>query len=172
MLDVLAGADIAGIDECIQAGVLHTAGDAVNFRHELARMAVLSAVPPARRRELHRQALEALASPPSGEPDVTRLAHHAEATADPGAISRYAPEWPRFPGATYGEFPAACHFVDGTLESRNEEANCAPTNAETGAAFAFWHGRLITLHVWLWFHNPDGLFAGMNPLVSPFNAGA
>ena len=92
LLDVLAGADIAGIDECIQAGVLHTAGDAVNFRHELARMAVLSAVPPARRRELHRQALQALASPPSGEPDVTRLAHHAEEAADPGAISSYAPQ--------------------------------------------------------------------------------
>ncbi len=27
-------------------------------------------------------------------------------------------------------------------------------------------------HVWLWFHNPDGLFAGMNPLVDPFNAEA
>ncbi len=33
-------------------------------------------------------------------------------------------------------------------------------------------GRLITMHMWLWFHNPDGLFAGMNPLVDPFNAEA
>ena len=82
------------------------------------------------------------------------------------------PEEPPFPGATYGEFPAACHFVDGTFEPRNEEANCARASSATGAAFAFWHGRLITLHVWLWFHNPDGLFAGMNPLVTPFNADA
>ena len=29
----------------------------------------------------------------------------------------------------------------------------------------------VTLHVWLWYHNPDGLYAGMNPLVKPFNKG-
>jgi hypothetical protein len=27
------------------------------------------------------------------------------------------------------------------------------------------------MHVWLWHPNPDGLFASMNPLVSPFNVG-
>jgi hypothetical protein len=92
-----------------------------------------------------------------------------------GALEWVLPEEsaePPLPGATYGEFPAACHFVDGTFEPRNGEANCAPTSSETGAAFAFWHGRLITMHVWLWFHNLDGLFAGMNPLVDPFNAEA
>ena len=29
----------------------------------------------------------------------------------------------------------------------------------------------MTLHVWLWHHNPDGLYEGMNPLVTPFNKG-
>jgi hypothetical protein len=27
----------------------------------------------------------------------------------------------------------------------------------------------VTLHIWLWYPNPAGLYAGMNPLVAPFN---
>lgn len=91
LLDALAGSDAGGVDECIQGGVLHAAGETVVFRHELGRLAVLAAVPPARRRDLHLNALHALAGPPAGEPDVTRLAHHAEEAADPFAIGRYAP---------------------------------------------------------------------------------
>jgi hypothetical protein len=30
-----------------------------------------------------------------------------------------------------------------------------------------WHPRLVTLHVWLWYPNPDGLYASTNPLVAP-----
>jgi hypothetical protein len=33
----------------------------------------------------------------------------------------------------------------------------------------FWHPDLVTLHVWLWYPNPDGLYASMNPFVAPFN---
>jgi hypothetical protein len=28
---------------------------------------------------------------------------------------------------------------------------------------------LVTLHVWLWYHNPSGIYSGTNPLVTPFN---
>jgi len=42
---------------------------------------------------------------------------------------------------------------------------------QTGARFNFWHPDLVTLHVWLWYHNPDGLYSGTNPLVRPFNKG-
>ena len=45
----------------------------------------------------------------------------------------------------------------------------ATTAPHTGAAFTFWHPDLVTLHVWLWYPNPDGLFASYNPLVRPFN---
>ena len=41
----------------------------------------------------------------------------------------------------------------------------------TGAAFTFWHPTLVTMHVWLWYPNPSGLFASTNPLVTPFNRG-
>ena len=31
--------------------------------------------------------------------------------------------------------------------------------------FGFWHPKLVTMHVWLWFHNPAGLYHPTNPLI-------
>jgi hypothetical protein len=75
------------------------------------------------------------------------------------------------PGATYGSFGAACHYKDGTFAFVASQDACAPKSPETGAAFGFWHPDLVTLHVWAWYPNPDGVFAGTNPLMRPFNAG-
>jgi hypothetical protein len=41
----------------------------------------------------------------------------------------------------------------------------------TGAKFTFWHPDLTTMHVWVWYPNPAGLYSSTNPLVAPFNAG-
>src|SRR5512132_1179643 len=76
-----------------------------------------------------------------------------------------------FPSARYGSFPAACHYADGTFVPQASEDRCAKTAPDTGAAFTFWHPDLVTLHVWLWYPNPDGIFASYNPLVRPFNGG-
>lgn len=73
------------------------------------------------------------------------------------------------PGATYGSFGAACHYKDGTFVFVAVEADCAEKSPESSAPFGFWHPDLVTLHVWLWYPNPDGIFAGANPLVAPFN---
>jgi len=81
------------------------------------------------------------------------------------------PKTPPLPGARYGSFAAACHYVDGTFVPAPSQAACAKTAPGTGAAFGFWHPDLVTLHVWLWYPNPSGLFASMNPLVRPFNGG-
>jgi len=81
------------------------------------------------------------------------------------------PKTPPLPGARYGSFAAACHYVDGTFVPAASQAACAKTAPGTGAAFGFWHPDLVTLHVWLWYPNPSGLFASMNPLVRPFNGG-
>lgn len=75
------------------------------------------------------------------------------------------------PGATYGSFGAACHYKDGTFVFQAAEADCAQKSPESGAAFGFWHPDLVTLHVWVWYPNTDGIFAGMNPLMKPFNNG-
>lgn len=73
------------------------------------------------------------------------------------------------PGAKYGSFAAACHYADGTFVPAAAEADCAKTSPESGAAFGFWHPDFVTLHLWAWYPNPDGIYAGMNPLVRPFN---
>jgi hypothetical protein len=79
------------------------------------------------------------------------------------------PRTPPLPGARYGTFAAACHYVDGTFVPAASQATCPKSAPGTGAAFGFWHPDLVTLHVWLWFDNPSGLFASMNPLVLAFN---
>jgi hypothetical protein len=81
------------------------------------------------------------------------------------------PAKPPLPGARYGSFPAACHYKDGTFVEAPAESACAKTSPKSGAAFNFWHGPLVTMHVWLWYPNPSGLYASMNPLVKPFNHG-
>jgi hypothetical protein len=81
------------------------------------------------------------------------------------------PTTPPLPGATYGSFAAACHYKDGTFVFAAAQDQCAKRSPETGARFTFWHPDLVTLHVWLWYHNPDGLYSGTNPLIQPYNRG-
>jgi hypothetical protein len=81
------------------------------------------------------------------------------------------PEVPLLPGATYGSFGAACHYKDGTFVFARAQELCAKRSPQTGALFNFWHPDLVTLHVWLWYPNPAGLYNGTNPLIRPFNHG-
>jgi hypothetical protein len=39
------------------------------------------------------------------------------------------------------------------------------------SAFSFWHPDLVTMHVWVWYPNPAGLYSSTNPLVAAFNGG-
>ena len=85
-----------------------------------------------------------------------------------GALEWVWPEEPASPpldGATYGSFDAACHFKDGTFVAAAAEAECGRTNPDGGSPFTFWHPKLVTMHVWLWHHNPAGLYHPTNPLV-------
>jgi hypothetical protein len=81
------------------------------------------------------------------------------------------PAKPPLPGATYGVFGAACHYTDGTFVFQTVQSKCAAKSPQTGASFSFWHPRLITLHFWVWYPNPSGLYMGTNPLAAPFNRG-
>jgi len=90
LLERLAGDTADHLDECLASGMLSAEAHTVGFRHELARLALEDHVPPARRRDLNRAAVAALAEPPSGAPDLARLAHHAEAAGDGAAVLEYA----------------------------------------------------------------------------------
>jgi DNA-binding CsgD family transcriptional regulator/tetratricopeptide (TPR) repeat protein len=91
LLDALVRDDAAGLDECVGAGMLVYHRDGIEFRHELARLAVESSIEPRRRLALNQHALAALRSPPAGDPDLARLAHHAEAAGDADAVLELAP---------------------------------------------------------------------------------
>lgn len=82
---------VVAIDECVASGVLRSEGEAVMFRHELARLAIRDAVTPVRRREFHRRALAALSAPPSGDVDEARVAHHAFEAGDADSVLLFAP---------------------------------------------------------------------------------
>ena len=90
LLDELAGDMAPHLDECLASGMLAAEGQSVGFRHELARLALEEHIPAGRRRDLNRAAVEALARPPAGAPDLARLAHHAEAAGDGEAVLEYA----------------------------------------------------------------------------------
>jgi hypothetical protein len=81
------------------------------------------------------------------------------------------PKTPPLQNATFGLFPAACHYKDGTFIADENSKTCAKTNPTTGSKFNFWHPDLFTMHVWIWYPNPAGLYSSTNPLVAPFNGG-
>ena len=81
------------------------------------------------------------------------------------------PKNPPLPDATFGSFPAACHFQDGTFIPDQDRKTCQKRAPHTGAKFTFWHPDLVTMHVWAWYPNPAGLYSSTNPLVAPFNRG-
>jgi len=81
----------AALDACVAAGMLREAGAALlEFRHELARQAVLGSLPALQRGALHRRALDALRATPGV--NLARLAHHAEAAHDHAAVLEFAPQ--------------------------------------------------------------------------------
>jgi hypothetical protein len=81
------------------------------------------------------------------------------------------PKNPPLPNATYGFFPAACHYADGTFIKDKTASTCPASAPGSHAKFTFWHPNLITMHFWIWYPNPDGLYGSTNPLVTPFNKG-
>lgn len=90
LLERVSGAQLEHLDECLSAGVVREDTGSIAFRHELARLAVENAVPAGRRRTLHAALLLALRAPPSGPPDASRLAHHAEEAGDGEAVLEHA----------------------------------------------------------------------------------
>jgi hypothetical protein len=81
------------------------------------------------------------------------------------------PKSPPLPNATYGFFPAACHYADGTFIQDKAASTCPAHAPGSHAKFTFWHPNLVTMHFWIWYPNPDGLYGSTNPLVTPYNKG-
>jgi DNA-binding NarL/FixJ family response regulator len=87
LLDAIPVAGSGALERCVAAGLLERHGEAVRFRHELARVAVEQALSAQRAAALHGQVLRALERA-GAEP--ARLVHHAEAAGDAAALLRHA----------------------------------------------------------------------------------
>ena len=79
------------------------------------------------------------------------------------------PPTPPFKGASWGFHPANCHYQDGSEIASPAQDKCPPRNPVTDAAFTRWHPDMATIHVWIWYPNPHGVFAEYNPWLTPFN---
>jgi DNA-binding CsgD family transcriptional regulator/tetratricopeptide (TPR) repeat protein len=87
----VTGAEAGAVDECVAIGVLLTQGEALAFRHELARQTILESISPPHKMALHRMTLDVLKASPATRHDLSRLAHHAEAASDREAVLACAP---------------------------------------------------------------------------------
>jgi len=83
------GFELETFDELVSVGLMRTEGSTLRFRHELARRAVESEVPPHRRAAGHRALLQALIEVHCD--DDARMAYHAEEVDDAELVARFAP---------------------------------------------------------------------------------
>jgi DNA-binding CsgD family transcriptional regulator len=124
LVDVVLKPAPAAIERCIECSLLQVDGDALRFRHELARAAVEQAIPPLRARALHARLLAALAARGAG---LARIVHHAHKAADAAAVLDYAPRAAAEAAARGALREAAAHcrtalaYADGLAPHRHAE---------------------------------------------------
>jgi DNA-binding CsgD family transcriptional regulator/tetratricopeptide (TPR) repeat protein len=105
----------AAAEEPERRGLLDVDERYVRFRHELARHAIRSSIPIARRRQLHASILEALLAADADPADVV---HHAEAAGAEDVVAEHALVAARRAAAlssnreAYSHYRRAAHFVD------------------------------------------------------------
>lgn len=133
LLERVAPGEYRALDECLASGVLQADRDGVAFRHELARLAWESTLAPHRRRELQGRILEALKAPAAGEPDPSRLAHHAEEAGDGAEVLAHAPNAARRAASSGAHREAAAQWERAL---RHAEALTHEERAHMLGAFA------------------------------------
>lgn len=89
--ELLTGAaSPAGIDECIDRGLLRVDERFLEFRHELARQALVSAIPPSRFAESCGRLVAQLLQRDNVEAEAGRIAYYAEGAGQGDLTLRYA----------------------------------------------------------------------------------
>ncbi|HVU16422.1 MAG TPA: AAA family ATPase [Candidatus Didemnitutus sp.] len=96
------------VDEAVARGLIEHEAGALAYRHELARLAVENALPPAEGRDLHARLLTALRQ---RNADVARLVHHARCAGDRASVLTLAPEAARRAAAIGAHREAAAHYA-------------------------------------------------------------
>jgi len=107
--DLVKGAIDAGLDECVEKGMLSLERGIVHFRHELARRAIEASIAPARRRALHQKVVDVLKR--RSDARASEIAHHAERAADVAALLKFAHRAAEEAARAGAAREAAAHFA-------------------------------------------------------------
>src|SRR5215831_7348718 len=109
LLEPVTGCPPPAIDELLASGLITGDGVALQFRHEIARLAVEGAVAAHRRTAIHARTLASLQA--LGCDDDARMAFHAEAAGDGQAALRHASAAARRAAALASPREAAAQFA-------------------------------------------------------------
>jgi hypothetical protein len=85
------------------------------------------------------------------------------------AVPGQRPAEPLFPGVGWRRQGALCRYADWQEFPARSPAGCPRHHPDTGSPFLTWSPAQWEVHLWLWYPNPSGLFAGLNPLLAPFD---
>ena len=84
--------EIDALERCLARGILQRgADDAIAYRHEMARLAVLERLGSVQRQVLHARIVTLLESRVDGDVPLARLVHHAAAAGDAARVLHLAP---------------------------------------------------------------------------------
>jgi predicted ATPase len=81
----------SSLDACIERGILILSGNALVFRHELARLAIEESLTHSHARALHDQVLLAMLDRAPADRSLALLVHHALGAANGPVVLEYAP---------------------------------------------------------------------------------
>jgi DNA-binding CsgD family transcriptional regulator/tetratricopeptide (TPR) repeat protein len=165
LLEAAVQPGLGGIEACIAAGLLKSDPHAIVFRHELARLAVMGALPPVRARGYHRLVLQALLEKFDRSSVLDRIVHHAKACGALDIIEEYAPAAAR-QASMLGDHRQAVEHCRLALEhldrlSDDEKAglieSCSYEYYVTGEMDLAREGRQEALALWKRLEAPLGV---------------
>jgi DNA-binding CsgD family transcriptional regulator/tetratricopeptide (TPR) repeat protein len=114
---LIEDASPAGLDVCVERGMLRIDREFLRFRHELARRAIEDSVSPTNRRNLHQKVVELLVSNPNAR--TSEIAHHAELAGNVAILLEYARRAGEDAARKGAAREAAAHFA-AMLRYRHE----------------------------------------------------
>jgi len=118
-LELLAASEEAS-EEAARCGIVRIDGQAIVFRHELARQAMESSLSDLRRAALHRIILARLIE--RGDASLARVAHHAAGAEDAAAIFDFAPLAAAEAAKAGAHFEAASHLRAALRHAKSADA--------------------------------------------------
>jgi ATP/maltotriose-dependent transcriptional regulator MalT len=110
LVQAILAPPLAAIEECLDAGLLLTEGNALAFRHELARVAIEQSLSTLRAQDLHGRVLAVLERDGTMPVSLAWRVHHASRANDASAVLRLAPEAAREAQMRGAHREAAAHL--------------------------------------------------------------